>query len=90
MIIGKGLTAMSQGVENWGRRNCFTQLEDYLYSAERDRVCLIFGLRRTGKTTMLRQAIGRMTSDNSRAGRLSEGPQNRYHGYGEPGYEETI
>ena len=55
---------MSQGVENWGRRDCFTQLEDYLYSAERDRVCLIFGLRRTGKTTMLRQAIGRMNSDD--------------------------
>ena len=64
VIIGKGLTAMSQGVENWGRRDCFTQLEDYLYSPERDRVCLIFGLRRTGKTTMLRQAIGRMTKED--------------------------
>ena len=64
VIIGRGLTAMSQGVENWGRRDCFTQLEDYLYSAERDRVCLIFGLRRTGKTTMLRQAIGQMNSDD--------------------------
>ncbi len=64
VIIGKGLTAMSQGVENWGRRDCFAQLEDYLYSPERDRVCLIFGLRRTGKTTMLRQAIGQMNSDN--------------------------
>lgn len=64
VIIGRGLTAMSQGVENWGRRDCFAQLEDYLYSPECDRVCLIFGLRRTGKTTMLRQAIGRMTRED--------------------------
>ncbi len=40
------------------------QLEDYLYSGESDRVCLAFGLRRTGKTTMLRQAIARMNKED--------------------------
>ncbi|MFQ9205118.1 MAG: AAA family ATPase [Flavonifractor plautii] len=55
---------MSQGVKDWGLRDCFEQLEEYLYSKESDRVCLIFGLRRTGKTTMLRQAIGRMAKEN--------------------------
>lgn len=40
------------------------QLEDYLYSGESDRVCLVFGLRRTGKTTMLRQAIARMNKED--------------------------
>ncbi|MBM6924307.1 AAA family ATPase, partial [Hydrogenoanaerobacterium saccharovorans] len=45
-------------------RDCFDQLEGYLYGKEYDRVCLVFGLRRTGKTTMLRQAIGRMTKEN--------------------------
>ena len=40
------------------------QLEDYLYSNESDRVCLVFGLRRTGKTTMLRQAIARMNKED--------------------------
>lgn len=29
-----------------------------------DRVCLVFGLRRTGKTTMLRQAIARMSRED--------------------------
>lgn len=23
VIVGRGLTAVSQGVENWGRRDCF-------------------------------------------------------------------
>lgn len=64
VVIGKGLTSMSQGVKSWGLRDCFEQLEDYLYSKESDRVCLVFGLRRTGKTTMLRQAIGRMTKED--------------------------
>lgn len=57
VIVGKGLDAMSQGVKGWGLRDCFWQLEDYLYSNESDRVCLVFGRCRTGKTTMLRQAI---------------------------------
>ena len=64
VIIGKGLEAMSQVVKNWELRDCFDQLEGYLYGKEYDRVCLVFGLRRTGKTTMLRQAIGRMTKEN--------------------------
>ena len=64
VIVGKGLAAMSQGVKGWGLRDCFGQLEDYLYSNESDRVCLVFGLRRTGKTTMLRQAIARMSKED--------------------------
>ena len=64
VVIGKGLVAMSQGVKGWGLRDCFWQLEDYLYSNESDRVCLVFGLRRTGKTTMLRQAIARMSKED--------------------------
>lgn len=37
------------------------QLKKYLASDTTDRVCLVFGLRRTGKTTMLRQAVLKMT-----------------------------
>ena len=61
VIAGRGLEAMSQGVKDWGLRDCFEQLEEYLYSKESDRVCLIFGLRRTGKTTMLRIIGGFLT-----------------------------
>lgn len=61
VVTGEGLAAMSRGVRSWEKRDCFVQLERYLHSEETDRVCLIFGLRRTGKTTMLRQAIIEMT-----------------------------
>lgn len=90
VIIGKGLEAMSQGVKNWELRDCFDQLEGYLYGKEYDRVCLVFGLRRTGKTTMLRQAIGRMTKRESEPYRLHQSPKERQHGNDEPGSQEIV
>lgn len=61
VVIGERLLAMTKGVRNWQERDCFEQLQAYLNSDSTDRVCLIFGLRRTGKTTMLRQAVLKMT-----------------------------
>ena len=63
VVIGNHLIAMTKGVRNWKERDCFKQLQKYLNSDSTDRVCLVFGLRRTGKTTMLRQAVLKMTSD---------------------------
>lgn len=61
VVIGERLLAMTKGVRNWQERDCFEKLQAYLNSDSTDRVCLIFGLRRTGKTTMLRQAVLKMT-----------------------------
>lgn len=63
VVVGNRLIAMTKGVRNWKERDCFKQLQKYLNSDSTDRVCLVFGLRRTGKTTMLRQAVLRMTSE---------------------------
>lgn len=65
VVVGTRLLAMTKGVRNWKERDCFKQLEQYLYSEATDRVCLIFGLRRTGKTTMLRQAVLKMTPEQA-------------------------
>ena len=42
-----------------------SSLDAYLHSCQNDRVCLLFGLRRTGKTTMLRQAVLDMAPENA-------------------------
>lgn len=63
VVIGNRLIAMTKGVRNWKERDCFKQLQKYLNSDATDRVCLVFGLRRTGKTTMLRQAVLKMSSE---------------------------
>ena len=65
VVIGNRLLAITKGVRNWKERDCFKQLQKYLSSDTTDRVCLVFGLRRTGKTTMLRQAIVKMTPDQA-------------------------
>lgn len=65
VVVGKRLWAMTKGVKNWKERDCFKLLQNYLNSDETDRVCLIFGLRRTGKTTMLRQAVLKMTEEQA-------------------------
>ena len=46
------------------RRDCFHQLEDYLKTGS-TRVCILYGLRRTGKTTMMFQAISDIEPENA-------------------------
>ena len=65
VVIGNRLLAMTKGVRNLKERDCFKQLQKYLNSDATDRVCLVFGLRRTGKTTMLRQAVLKMTIEQA-------------------------
>ncbi|MCI8741009.1 MAG: AAA family ATPase [Oscillibacter sp.] len=57
VITGADLLALSENVRGWEKRDCYQQLDAYLHSRQSDRVCLLFGLRRTGKTTMLRQVV---------------------------------
>lgn len=63
VVAGRGLRAMTKGIRTWEKRDCFQQLWRYLNSEQTDRVCLVYGLRRTGKTTMFRQAILEMTEN---------------------------
>ena len=64
VTIGEALTDSSRRVAKWERRDDYAKLQEYLYSENNDRVCVIFGLRRTGKSTMLRQAIWDMNEDD--------------------------
>lgn len=57
VVTGPALLALSENVRGWQKRDCYGQLNAYLHSMERDRVCLLYGLRRTGKTTLLRQVV---------------------------------
>lgn len=63
VILGHGLTDLTKGISGLEKRDCFEQLMKYINSNETDRVCLVYGLRRTGKTTMLRQALLEITDE---------------------------
>ena len=60
VIVGEALAAFCAPVAGWQRRQCYSTLHAYAYGPEADRVCLLYGLRRTGKTTLIRQLIGSM------------------------------
>ena len=57
IATGRDLLELAKGVEDFERRDMFPSIMKYLRSDTTDRVLVISGLRRTGKTTMLRQAI---------------------------------
>jgi len=66
ITIGTGLINMIQNVSDFQKRDCFDILFRYLHGTSFGKVCLLYGLRRTGKTTLLLQAISEL-SDEERA-----------------------
>ncbi len=64
VIVGEALKTLVQSVDGWKKRDCYGGIETYLYGKVTPRVCLVYGLRRTGKTTMLHQAIAEMDEEH--------------------------
>jgi hypothetical protein len=54
---GKELEAQIALTRKYKKRECISTLRDYVFGPEQDKVLIIYGLRRTGKTTMIRQIL---------------------------------
>ena len=65
VVTGEHLLAMADHVRALEKRDLYGNLKDYLDGREWDRVCVVYGLRRTGKTTMLLQAVADMTEEQA-------------------------
>ena len=61
--VGAALREFAKGVEAWERRDALADILKYVRGATIDRVMIVYGLRRTGKTTMLRQAIDDLSDE---------------------------
>ena len=57
VLFGNDLKDFSAQTNVFQKRNCYEQIQKYLYSETLDKICLVYGLRRTGKTTMIRQCL---------------------------------
>ncbi|MBQ8638341.1 MAG: AAA family ATPase [Lachnospiraceae bacterium] len=57
---GQELLDFVEPVRAYKKRECFGELCDYVYGNSTDRVFILYGLRRTGKTTLIRQVISEM------------------------------
>lgn len=58
---GEALRSFASPVRVYRKRECFRQLHDYIYGGQQDKVFILYGLRRTGKTTMIRQIFAEMS-----------------------------
>ena len=58
---GEALRSFASPVRAYRKRECFRQLHDYIYGGQQDKVLILYGLRRTGKTTMIRQIFAEMS-----------------------------
>ena len=63
VLRGKDLKEFAQPTVQWKKRECFTKIHDYVYGNSTDRVFILYGLRRTGKTTLIHQLIAEMPED---------------------------
>lgn len=58
--IREELDRFTRSVRGWKKRECYEQLREYVYGDPYDKVYILYGLRRTGKTTLIRQLIAEM------------------------------
>lgn len=74
---GTELRTFSAGVRRYKKRECFQQLHDYIYGRAQDKVLILYGLRRTGKTTLIRQIFAEMSdAELSKTAFIQVGPKN--------------
>ena len=55
--VGEQLDSMAATVAKYKKRACYTAIHDYVFGEQQDKVFTLYGLRRTGKTTLIRQII---------------------------------
>jgi len=61
--IGSSLIDYSSAVKSYKKREVYSVLDEYIHGDSHDKVCILYGLRRTGKTTLIRQVIYGMTAE---------------------------
>ena len=66
-LYGEALLNMAKTASQYERRDCFSKIQDFLKTPAADKVCLVFGLRRTGKTTLLKQLVLAMNEEEQKS-----------------------
>jgi hypothetical protein len=63
VIVGDELLKTVNPTKKLKKRGCYSALHDYVYGDSFDKVFILYGLRRTGKTTLIRQLIADMPEE---------------------------
>ena len=60
VVTGTGLQALANSVAKYGKRDCFSTLQKFVTGSYDGKICILYGLRRTGKTTLLFQMLSEL------------------------------
>lgn len=63
VLVGKELKEFIEPIKDFKKRECYKEIHDYIYGKSIDKVFILYGLRRTGKTTLIKQIINDMDDD---------------------------
>lgn len=61
--IGDELKRYASQANLYKRRKCFNELRDFIYDNLTEKILILYGLRRTGKTILIRQILADMSED---------------------------
>lgn len=65
VITGAALEAFAATVAKYGKRDCFETLQKFVDGSYDGKICILYGLRRTGKTTLLFQMLANLPVDQT-------------------------
>lgn len=57
VVKGMGLRSLANSVSKYSKRDCYKTLEKFVKGNYDGKICILYGLRRTGKTTLLFQTL---------------------------------
>lgn len=60
VVTGTSLQALANSVAKYGKRDCFSTLQKFVAGSYDGKICILYGLRRTGKTTLLFQMLSEL------------------------------
>ena len=65
VISNNNLLFLYEKVKTYKKRDCFQSLEKFIKESNCGKICAIYGLRRTGKTTLIFQMLGELPIDKT-------------------------
>lgn len=65
VVLGSNLKALTKGVLDYKKRDCFDLLQHFVLNKTDGKIVILYGLRRTGKTTLLFQMINELPSEQT-------------------------
>ena len=65
VFLGNDLKLLIKSVAKFKKRDCFKALKKYIEDEYFGKVCILYGLRRTGKTTLIFQMLSEINSDEA-------------------------